>query len=146
MSNITYTWMNDPFFIGWDKMFSRLDNLSKVNAGGFPPYNVVQGEDEDSYLVEMALAGYKQEDIEIIEENGTLTIKGESKERDGNYIHKGIAGRKFTRSFSLAEHMEVQGAELSDGMLYVLVKRNIPEEKKPKKIEINSPKRKSLGK
>lgn len=135
-ANVTYTWANDPFYVGWEKMFDRLNDLSKSNSGGFPPYNVVELEDDDTYLIEMALAGYTKDDIDITEEKGILTIKGESKEHENKYIHKGIAGRKFTRSFSLAEYMEVKSAELSDGMLKLIVVRNIPEEQKPKKITV----------
>lgn len=140
-ANVKYTWVNDPFYIGWDKMFNRLNDLSKVNTGSFPPYNVIQLENEDTYLIELALAGYSENDVKIIEKDGTLTITGEKKEHENKYLHKGIAGRSFTRSFSLGEHMEVQSAELSDGILNIILVRNIPEEKLPKQIEINSKKK-----
>jgi molecular chaperone IbpA len=128
------TWLNDPFFIGFDKMFNRITNTTN-NQSGFPPYNV-RKIDEDTYVVELAVAGYNKDSIEITEHDGTLTIKGERPEDAEEYLHKGIAGRKFTRTFTLAEYMYVDSAELKDGMLHILIKRDIPEEKKPKNITI----------
>ena len=128
------TWLNDPFFIGFDRMFDRLTNTT-TNQSGFPPYNV-RKVDEDTFVVELAVAGYNKESIKITEHDGSLIIKGERPEDVEEYLHKGIAGRKFTRTFTLAEYMYVDSADLNDGMLYVVVKRNIPEEKKPKTIKV----------
>ncbi len=128
-------WTNDPFFIGFDKFFDKLTNTTNQQSG-FPPYNV-RKIDEDTYVVELAVAGYNKHSLEITEHDGTLTIKGERPEDVEEYVHKGIAGRKFTRTFTLAEYMFVDQAELSDGMLYVSVKRNVPEDKMPKQISIN---------
>lgn len=125
--------LNDPFFIGFDKMFNRL--TSTTNQSGFPPYNV-RKVDEDTFVVELAVAGYNKESIEITEHDGSLVIKGERPEDTEEYVHRGIAGRKFTRTFTLAEYMFVDSADLNDGMLYVVVKREVPEEKKPKTIKI----------
>jgi molecular chaperone IbpA len=131
----TLTWTNDPLFIGWEKMFNQLSDVHKLNNGGFPPYNVLELE-EDKYLIELAVAGYKKSELDITEENRNLTIKGEKSDSEEKYIHKGIAGRKFTKTFSLAEHMEVSDAKLNDGILSIIITRNIPEEKKPKAISI----------
>lgn len=128
------TWLNDPFFIGFDKMFDRITNTTN-NQSGFPPYNV-RKVDEDNYVVELAVAGYNKDSLTITEHDGVLTIKGERPEDVEEYVHKGIAGRKFTRTFTLAEYMFVKSADLVDGMLYVVVEREIPEEKKPKTIKI----------
>jgi molecular chaperone IbpA len=128
------TWLNDPFFIGFDRMFDRLTNTT-TNQSGFPPYNV-RKVDEDTFVVELAVAGYNKESIKITEHDGSLIIKGERPEDVEEYLHKGIAGRKFTRSFALGEYMFVNSADLVDGMLYVVVKREVPEEKKPKTIQI----------
>ena len=128
------TWLNDPFFIGFDKMFDRLTNTT-INQSGFPPYNV-RKIDEDTFVVELAVAGYNKHSITITEHDGSLIIKGERPEDVEEYLHKGIAGRKFTRTFALGEYMFVNSADLVDGMLYVVVKREVPEEKKPKIIEI----------
>lgn len=134
-SGLGPTWLNDPFFIGFDKMFSRMTNTTNQQSG-FPPYNV-RKVDEDTYVVELAVAGFNKHGIEITEHNGTLIVKGERPEDSEEYLHKGIAGRKFTRTFTLAEYMYVDSADLNDGMLYVVVKRNVPEEKKPKQISIS---------
>lgn len=128
------TWLNDPFFIGFDKMFNRLSGTSQQQSG-FPPYNV-RKIDEDTFVVELAVAGYNKDSIDITEHEGSLIIKGERPEDTEEYLHKGIAGRKFTRTFALGEYMYVNSADLADGMLYVVVKREVPEEKKPKKITI----------
>lgn len=133
-STLGAAWFNDPFFIGFDKMFSRISNTPNQQSG-FPPYNV-RKIDEDTFVIELAVAGYNKESLEITEHEGTLTIKGERPEDSEEYIHKGIAGRKFTRSFALAEYMYVSSADLVDGMLYAVIKREVPEEKKPKKIAI----------
>ena len=125
---------NDPFFIGFDALANRLTSAHS-NANGFPPYNV-RKIDEDTFVVELAIAGYNRESLNITEHDGTLTVKGERPEDVEEYLHKGIAGRKFTRTFALGEYMYVDEADLKDGMLYIVVKRNIPEEKKPKTIEI----------
>jgi len=129
------TWLNDPFFIGFDKMFNRLTHSTNQQSG-FPPYNV-RKVDEDTFVVELAVAGYNKDAIDIVEHDGVLTIKGERPEDVEEYLHKGIAGRKFTRTFTLAEYMYVDSADLNDGMLYVIIKRDVPEEKKPKKISIS---------
>lgn len=125
---------NDPFFIGFDKMLDRLTHTTHQQSG-FPPYNV-RKIDEDTFVVELALAGYNKESIDITEHDGSLTIKGERPEDTEEYLYKGIAGRKFTRTFALSEYMNVSSADLVDGMLYIVVKREIPEEKKPKTIKI----------
>jgi molecular chaperone IbpA len=125
---------NDPFFIGFDKMLDRWTN-NTTQQSGFPPYNL-RKVDDDTYVVELAVAGFNNNAIEVTEHDGVLTIKGERPEDGEEYVHKGIAGRKFTRTFTLAEYMFVDSADLNDGMLYVVVKRDIPEEKKPKTITI----------
>lgn len=133
----TYTFnslFNDPFFIGFDALANRLTSAHS-NTSGFPPYNV-RKIDEDTFIVELAVAGYNKESLEVSEHEGTLEIKGERPEDVEEYVHKGIAGRKFTRSFALGEYVHVDNAELKDGMLYVKVKRELPEEKKPKTIKI----------
>lgn len=127
---------NDPFFIGFNRELSRLNNAHKVNSQSYPPYDLIKL-DEDTYRLSVAVAGFGKDDIDVSVDNGTLIIKGETVETtDAEIVHKGIAGRKFTRSFALGEYMEVTGAELKDGMLHINVDRIIPEEKKPKTIKI----------
>jgi len=127
---------NDPFFIGFNRELGRLNTAHKTNSQTYPPYDLLKL-DEDTYRISLAIAGFSREDINISVDNGTLIIKGEIVEvMDAEVVHKGIAGRKFVRSFALGEYMEVTGAEMKDGMLHINVDRIIPEDKKPKTIEI----------
>jgi molecular chaperone IbpA len=127
---------NDPFFIGFNRELSRLNTAHKVNTTSYPPYDLLKL-DEDTYKISLAIAGFSKEDIDVSVDNGTLIIKGEITEvTDAEVVHKGIAGRKFTRSFALGEYMEVTGADMKDGMLHINVERIVPEDKKPKTIEI----------
>ena len=127
---------NDPFFIGFNRELNRLNTAHKTNSQSYPPYDLLKL-DEDTYQISLAIAGFSKEDIDVSVDNGTLIIKGEIVEvTDAEVVHKGIAGRKFVRSFALGEYMEVTSAELKDGMLHISVDRIVPEEKKPKSIKI----------
>jgi molecular chaperone IbpA len=127
---------NDPFFIGFNRELGRLNSAHKTNTQSYPPYDLLKL-DEDTYRISIAVAGFSKDDINVSVDNGTLIIKGEIVEvTDAEVVHKGIAGRKFTRSFALGEYMEVTGAEMKDGMLHINVDRIIPEDKKPKTIKI----------
>jgi len=136
MVTTTLDLFNDPFFIGFNRELSRLNTAHKTNSQSYPPYDLLKL-DEDTYQISLAIAGFSREDIDVSVDNGTLIIKGEIVEvTDAEVVHKGIAGRKFVRSFALGEYMEVTGAEMKDGMLHINVDRVIPEDKKPKTIEI----------
>ena len=136
MTNNLWDLFNDPFFIGWNRDLARLNNAHKINSHSYPPYDLLKL-DEDTYRISLAIAGFTKEDIDVSVDNGTLIIKGEITEvSDAEVVHKGIAGRKFTRSFALGEYMEVTGADMKDGMLNISVERIVPEEKKPKSIKI----------
>ena len=127
----------DPFFIGFNRTLDRLNTVhtAAVNQS-YPPYNIFKV-DEDTYRVDLALAGFDKKDIDVSVDNGTLIVKGEVTTEDtAETIHKGIATRKFTRTFALGEYMEVVGAEFKNGMLSVNVERIVPEDKKPKSIKI----------
>ena len=128
----------DEFFthtIGLDGLFKQLVRTNQVNSS-FPPYNIV--EVAGGTLVEVALAGYSKEDISVVVNEGVLSIEGAGKEDDQTtHIHKGIATRKFKRSFRLGEYVEVKSADFSNGLLTVTLEEIIPEEKKPKVIDIN---------
>jgi molecular chaperone IbpA len=132
---------NDPFFIGFNRELGRLNTAHKVNSQSYPPYDLVKL-DEDAYRLSIAVAGFSKEDINVSLDNGTLLIEGEIQEQIDNrkkypeVVHKGIAGRKFTRTFALGEYMEVTGAEMKDGMLHISIDRIVPEDKKPKSIDI----------
>jgi molecular chaperone IbpA len=127
---------NDPFFIGFNRELGRLNAVHKGNSQSYPPYDLLKL-DEDSYIISLALAGFSKDNIDVSVDNGTLIIKGNVNEMETiEVVHKGIAGRKFVRSFALGEYMEVTGAEMKDGMLHINVDRIVPEDKKPKIITI----------
>ncbi len=127
----------DPFFIGFNRELERMANVHNIaSRQSYPPYDVLKL-DEDTYQVQLAVAGFSKDNIEVSVEDGTLKISGEIVEStDAEVLHKGIAARKFTRSFALGEYMEVSSASLEDGMLTIKIVREVPEEKKPKTIKI----------
>ena len=108
-------------------------------TNNFPPHNIIKLKDTH-YVVELAIAGFSKEDIEITAEDGTLTIKGEKKEKDVDvtYLHRGIGTRSFTKQLTIADTVEVKGAEFKDGILRIGLENIIPEHKKPRKIEIGN--------
>ena len=134
VNTFTLDLFKDPFFIGWDRHFKDLEKVMH-NSTNYPPYNLVEV-GEDTYMIELALAGFKKEEIYVGQEKNVLTIKGSSQEDSSKYIHKGIGARDFTRTFSLSEYMIVAGVTMENGVLRVLVIRDVPEEAKPKKFEI----------
>ena len=126
---------NDPFFLGFNDQFARW-NTNKKTITTFPPYNVKKV-DEDNYIVELAVAGYDREDIDITVDKDTLIIKSERENDDKvDYLHKGIAGRNFTQTFTLGEYMVVKSASLDNGLLIVKIEREVPDEAKPRQIKI----------
>lgn len=135
------TLTQDPFFVGFDRIFDRMHTMNELQAkqSAYPPYNLVKT-DENHYVVEMAVAGWTREDLDITVEDGTLTIEGkvetDSDAVETEYLHKGIAKRHFKRSFTLADTVVVNDADLADGILTIELENVIPEEKKPRKIEI----------
>jgi len=137
VSSFALDLFKDPFFIGFNRELDRLNavhNLATRQA--YPPYDILKL-DEDTYKLSLAVAGFSKDDINVSVDNGTLIIKGELIEvADAEIVHKGIAGRKFTRTFALGEYMEVTGAEMKDGMLHIDIDRIIPEDKKPKEVTI----------
>ena len=149
---ITSDLINSPLYkmsVGFDRLFDEMfTNPVNITTGGYPPYNVARVTDKESeevnYEITLAVAGFTQEDIDITVENQHLKVEGRSgvlAEEVGTeveYIHKGIAERNFVRTFRLAEHVEVKSATLKDGILKIVLWLNIPEEAKPKKIDISS--------
>ncbi len=123
--------------IGFEPILKRLAEMSEgmPKIPTYPPYNIKKL-DENKYVIEMAVAGFGKQDLELELQDGTLTIKGNISTEDADYIYKGIAERAFTRQFTLADTVEVKNADLINGMLKIWLERFIPEEKKPKKISI----------
>ena len=133
-----------PVTIGFDNVFDHFERMfdtqfDSISVPNFPPYNIVKTGDNE-YDVELALAGFNKKDIDVTVEDGTLTIKSIVKEakdkKEDGVIHKGIAKRMFSKSFTIADDVEVKGAELKDGLLKVSLERIIPESKKAKTISI----------
>lgn len=125
-------------FVGIDRLFNELDRLTAEAPGGYPPVNIVRDAD-DHYTIELAVAGFAQEDVDIQVKDGVLTVTAAKKEQDQrDYLHKGIGTRAFTRTFRLADHMEVKAAALRNGLLTVSLERQVPEEAKPKRIAITA--------
>jgi molecular chaperone IbpA len=128
-----------PKTLGFDRIFDVLDHVADLTNNSntaFPPVNVVRVDDYN-YVVELAVAGYKEEEIDITSEKNTLTITGKKADKDDRtYIVKGIAGRSFSRTFVLADTVIVRDASLNDGILSVQLENVIPETQKPRKISI----------
>ena len=124
-------------FLGFDHIFDALQDIHVHANDGYPPHNVVR-DGEQKYIIEMAVAGFNKKDIEIKVKEHILTIKGtRDKRREADaYVHKGISGRKFEKSFRLSEYTEVTGADLTDGILTVKLEVILPEEKQPRTIKI----------
>jgi len=127
-----------PYAVGFDRVFDQLQNYAQHNttSTGFPPYNIRKG-GEYNYVIEMALAGFSKDDIEVEVEDGLLTVRSikENDENDSN-IYRGISYRKFNRKFTLADDIVVNDASLENGMLKIDLERIVPDAKKPRKITI----------
>ncbi|HVW55045.1 MAG TPA: Hsp20 family protein [Rhizobiaceae bacterium] len=128
--------------VGFDRLFTMLDSLATPEgAQTYPPYNI-ERTGENAYRISMAVAGFSDDEISIEAHRNVLTVKGEKAEEenkdDAEFLYRGIASRAFERRFQLADHVEVNGAELKNGLLHIDLKRNIPEELKPRKIAIKA--------
>lgn len=132
-----------PFYrstVGFDRLFSRLDDVVGQEAKSYPPYNIERFSD-DSWRVSVAVAGFKADDISIETKENSLTIKGahsaSKAESERKFLHRGIAERSFDLRFQLGDHVEVTGASLENGLLNIDLKLELPESKKPRQIAIN---------
>lgn len=132
-----------PYAVGFDHMLERiLDQQHDQSATGFPPFNIVKKSDTE-FQIQLALAGYKEKDLHIEVKESVLTVTGDGRDNldkavDNHYLHRGISARKFVRKFTLADDIIVKNAELDDGLLSVHLERIVPEEKKPRTIQINT--------
>jgi len=133
--SITQTMLNDPFFIGFDRVVDRMLSATPGQSN-YPPYNIVKLNDEE-YQIQVAVAGFNRDEIDIEVKDGVLTITGEKESEDEtNFLYKGISARQFRRRFTLNDTVEVQTADLSDGILTIDLVNIIPDARKPRKIAI----------
>ena len=125
--------------IGFDHLEDIFDSMVRLNSysNNYPPYNI-KSNGKDQYSIELAVAGFEDKELSINLENGQITIEGNKDNSEANFMHQGIATRSFKRTFQLAEYVEVIGAGLNNGLLTVALERKVPEELRPKKIEISS--------
>jgi molecular chaperone IbpA len=127
--------------VGFDRLFSLLDQVSGFDgtAPGYPPYNI-ERTGENAYRISVAVAGFAENELSIVAKENTLTIRGDKQtktdEKNGSVLYQGIAARAFERQFQLADHVEVKGAKLENGLLHVDLTREVPEAKKPRQIPI----------
>ena len=135
-----------PFYrstVGFDRVFGLLDQLADGSAQTYPPYNI-ERTGENAYRITMAVAGFGEGDLSIEAKESTLTVKGEKKseteEKDREFLYRGIGARTFERRFQLADHVEVKGASIENGLLHVDLVREIPEAMKPRTIAISTAK------
>ncbi len=138
----TYDLDLTPLFrstVGFDRMGRLLDSAFNSEAPSYPPYNIEKVED-DQYRVTMAVAGFEQNDLDITQNNNSLIVTGEQTkdEAEAKFLHRGIATRAFQRQFELADHVNVTNASLENGLLVIELKREVPEELKPRKISIGA--------
>ena len=123
-------------FIGFDHLLNELEYATKHANDHYPPHNIVKvGEDE--FVIEVAVAGFTQDEISVEQKERSLTISGQHESRDREVIHRGISTKAFRRQFRLSEYVLVTGASLKDGILAVTLKTEIPKEKQPRKIKIS---------
>ena len=125
------------FAVGFDRMFDELHRTAgSLNSTNYPPYNIIK-KDETTYIIEVAVSGFEENELDVELKDGELIIKGDKSDADSsNYLHHGIAARNFLRTFALAENVEVKGASVKNGILSVTLEHVIPESMKPKKIAI----------
>ncbi|MDN0086917.1 small heat shock chaperone IbpA [Yersinia nurmii] len=123
--------------IGFDRLFNLLETGQSQNNGGYPPYNV-ELVDENNYRIAIAVAGFAEQELEIVTQDNLLIVRGSHIETPAQrtYLYQGIAERNFERKFQLAEHIKIKGANLENGLLYIDLERIVPESMKPRRIEI----------
>ena len=125
-----------PFTVGFDRVFDELNRVQSTSQSNFPTYNIRNGNEEDSYLIELAVAGFGKDDLSVMVKENNLTIEGDISHKDSAFVHQGISQRKFSRNFVLAEDVLVKGSDLSNGILSIFLERVVPEEKKARTIDI----------
>ena len=133
-----------PFYratVGFDRVFDLLDSVAgQASTNGYPPYNI-EKTGENDYRIVMAVAGFAESELNVTQKENELLVTGQTApngENEKQYLYRGIAGRNFERRFQLADHVKVTGAKLANGLLTIELQREIPEEKKPRAIEIQA--------
>ena len=127
-----------PFTIGFDSVFNNLDRVRSIPQTNYPPYNIRKGSTEDTFLIELAVAGFGEDELTVTVKENNLTVEGDIGDKDSGFVHQGISQRKFSRNFVLADDVVVKGSDLSNGILTIYAERIVPEEKKARTIEIGS--------
>ena len=122
-------------FVGFDHLFNELEHVTRHAQDHYPPHNILKTGDTD-YLIELAVAGFSRGELNVEVKDRTLTVTGEHESKGREYIHRGISTKKFKRTFRLSEHVNVNGADLVDGVLSIELKYVVPEALRPRKIEI----------
>ena len=124
-------------FVGFDHLFDELDRVARNANDQYPPHNIVKV-DESRYLIELAVAGFSREELDVIVKDRSLRVVGKHENRGRDYIHRGISTKRFEKNFRLSEYVQVNGADLTDGILAIELEVVVPEEMRPRTIEINS--------
>ena len=127
-----------PFTIGFDNVFTQLDRVRQIPQTNYPPYNIRKGSTEDTFIIELAVAGFGEEDLTVSVKENNLSVEGDIGDKDSGFVHQGISQRKFSRNFVLADDVVIKGSDLSNGILTIYAERIVPEEKKARTIEIGS--------
>ena len=143
MTNIKAFGQFSPFSVGFDEIFNTLQRAS-IPQSNYPPYDILKeaiSDTDDKYIIRIAIAGFKKSDVDIEIEDNTLTVSVCREDNTGKqkaeFLHKGISSKEFYKSFALAEYVEVKKATMSDGILRIMLEKNIPDSEKPKKIKIS---------
>ena len=138
MTNIKAFGQFSPFSVGFDEIFNTLHRAS-IPQSNYPPYDILK--EDDKYIIRIAIAGFKKSEVDIELDNNTLTVSVCREDKTGiqkaEFLHKGISSKEFYKSFALAEYVEVKKATMSDGILRIMLEKNIPDSEKPKKIKIS---------
>ena len=138
MTNIKAFGQFSPFSVGFDEIFNTLHRAS-IPQSNYPPYDILK--EDDKYIIRIAIAGFKKSDVDIEIEDNTLTVSVCREDNTGKqkaeFLLKGISSKEFYKSFALAEYVEVKKATMSDGILRIMLEKNIPDSEKPKKIKIS---------
>ena len=119
-----------PFTIGFDNVFNSLDRVRSIPQTNYPPYNIRKGSTEDTFLIELAVAGFGEEDLTVSVKENNLSVEGDIGDKDSGFVHQGISQRKFARNFVLADDVVIKGSDLSNGILTIYAERIVPEKRK----------------